>query len=251
LNNSNHHCFALFCRGLSDFLAIGDQQYKTTDKDLLHRIVVVLRMQVADRCILFDRDSNVLCSIGHIDKKEVVFTILNHEKNVPLRPFIRLYLPVLKRNHLEDAVSLAGQVGVSEIQLITTQRSLRTHVRDDRLESIMIGACEQAKQFVIPHIYQPIALPYVFEQDSLKHSFVCAHDGMPFSLLQKTLENNVQKQWECNLFVGPEQDFTPNEYALFTEKNIPLVSLGSVVLQASVAACVCVALLRASFISKK
>jgi 16S rRNA (uracil1498-N3)-methyltransferase len=249
--NPDNHCFALFCKQLSQLISTCDQKISVlTDKVLVHRISIVLRMQINDRCILFDRDCNIECSILTINKKEIKVIIVRYEKNKVLNPFIRLYLPILKRNHLEDAILLAGQVGVSEIQLIITEKSAHTIAKGDRLERLMVGACEQAKQYVVPSIYQPIFLTDLLDRDTLERPFVCAQGGLSFSLFQKELNKDEKKEWSCSVFVGPEQDFTENEYKLFAQKNIPLISLGALVLQASVATCVSIALLRASFLEK-
>lgn len=246
----SNHCFALFYKQLSKEIFFGDQQYVLTDFEIIHRISVILRMQIDDQCILFDKECNVLCSVLRITKKEIFVSILRYEKNQIIMPFIRLYLPLLKRIHLEDAVSFAGQVGVSEIQLIRTEKSARTIVKDERLDRIMISACEQAKQYVIPRICEPIGLHEALDNLSLNRVFVCSQNGVLFSDFQKILLTE-QKLQSIGLFIGPEQDFTQEEYRSFEKYNIPAVSLGALVLQASIATCVAIALLRASFIIKK
>lgn len=247
----NNHCFALFYKQLSDVIDTSKETFVVTNSELIYRMTVILRMKVGDRSILFDRAYNVFCSIAQISKKQIVCTLLSCHKNQVLNPFITLYLPLLKRNHLEDAISLAGQVGVCAIQLVITEKSGRQIVRDDRLERILIGASEQAKQYVVPPIYQPISLSdAIFKQQS-KAAFVCTQEGKPFSLFQEQLQIVPGQQWECGVFVGPEQDFARCEYELFAQAKIQSVLLGSLVLQASVAACISIALIRASFITKK
>lgn len=246
----SNHCFALFYKHLSKKVFVGDEQYLLTDFEIVYRINVVLRMQINDQCILFDKEYNMLCSILHINKKEVLISVVRYEKNLVMKPFIKLYLPLLKRVHLEDAISFAGQVGVSEIQLVITEKSAHTIIKDDRLDRIMISACEQAKQYVVPRICEPIELCDALNNISLDKVFVCSQDGFLFSDFQKTLINH-QKLQTIGLFIGPEQDFTLEEYRLLRKYNIPFVSLGSLVLQASIATCVAIGLLRASFIIKK
>jgi RsmE family RNA methyltransferase len=247
----NNHCFALFYKQLSDVIDTSKETFVVSDSELIYRMTVILRMTVNDQSILFNRAYNVFCCIAQITKKKIVCTLLSCHKNQVLNPFITLYLPLLKRNHLEDAISLAGQVGVCAIQLVITERSGRQIVRDDRLERILIGACEQAKHYIVPPIYQPISLSDAIFQQQSKASFVCTQDGMPFSSFQERLQTVSRHQWECGIFVGPEQDFTRYEYELFAQAKIQSVLLGSLVLQASVAACISVALVRASFITKK
>lgn len=246
----NNHCFALFYKHLSKKIFVDHQKYLLTDFEIVHRITIVLRMQIDDKCILFDTENNLLCSILRIDKKEILISIVDYQKNQIMKPFIKLYLPLLKRVHLEDAISFAGQVGVSEIQLIVTEKSCRTRIKDERLDRIMISACEQAKQYVVPHICEPIELRQALNDLSLDQVFVCSQDGVLFSDFQKKLINNHRLQ-TVGLFIGPEQDFTQEEYHLLRKYNIPFVSLGSLVLQASIATCVAIGLLRASFIIKK
>lgn len=246
----NNHCFALFYKHLSKKNFVGDDQYLLTDFEIVYRINIVLRMQINDQCILFDKEYNMLCSIVRINKKEVLVSVVRYEKNHVMQPFIKLYLPLLKRVHLEDAISFAGQVGVSEIQLIVTEKSARTLVKDERLDRIMISACEQAKQYVVPRICEPIKLHEALNNLSLDQVLVCSQDGVLFSELQKKIINNHNLQ-TVGLFIGPEQDFTQEEYRLLRKYNISSVSLGSLVLQASIATCVAIGLLRASFITKK
>lgn len=74
--------------------------------------------------------------------------------------------------------------------------------------------------------------------------------GFYFLNFKKKIINNHNLQ-TVGLFIGPEQDFTQEEYRLLRKYNISSVSLGSLVLQASIATCVAIGLLRASFITKK
>src|SRR5207245_7997470 len=114
---------------------------KITDSAVMHRISNVLRLRIAQDVILFKSTHHIVANIQSIAKQiELIVKDVQHNKKI--ETFITLCVPVLKRDDLELAISLAVQVGVCAIQLITTERShaLRGNLDLDRLHRLAIAA---------------------------------------------------------------------------------------------------------------
>jgi len=249
------HCFAFYYPQLSLFTHSDTIIIK--QEELVRRISLVLRMKVTDQCILFDRVINVLCLIIQINQKTIIVKKTVLYNNIPLHPFVILYLPILKRNNLEQAVSLAVHSGVSAIQLvITDQSSSLLPAMKNRLEKLIIAACEESKYYIPPLLYSPVllidAINTAKSEGNDCYSFVCSIDGVSFLKLVSNYlpKDNVLKSWNCGIFFGPENDFTQKEYAYFHEKKFHMVSLGSLVLPSALTACIAVSLIRSSFFIK-
>jgi 16S rRNA (uracil1498-N3)-methyltransferase len=246
MQSHDTHIFAFFYHHLGDELKKKSEIISIQDKDILHRIIHVLKLQHGDACIVFDTTMHVTGTIYSVSKKEIQLLRKTISENVPLTPYISLYLPILKRTHLEEAVYLATECGVSEIRLTITKKSQQRLSNHEivRLEKISISACEQAKYFTIPHICEPkpiaeiIALP---QQDSCTRIYF---DPSGSNLLQtiSNLPTMQQKIFEC--IIGPEGGFTQDEMTLLYQNQFTPCVLTPTILRAKTAVSISIALLR-------
>lgn len=240
--HQNNHCFSLYAPLLH---AIDETYVLVTDTQLYFRMCTVLRMRAGERCILFTVSYQFCVQLMDIGKNSIRCKVLEKHTIVPLQPHITLYLPVLKKNHLEDAVLFAGKVGVSAIQLIYTERSLSKEPLYERLHAQLVAAAEQSKNYYIPKINAPLLLcDAVLSKSNELGNHMKLACGIGGESIHAVCNLAHKASFHC--FVGPEQDWSAAEYQLFANHGIPMVSLGPVVLEASIAAGIVVALVRAS-----
>jgi 16S rRNA (uracil1498-N3)-methyltransferase len=226
------HQFAIFLpEQLSDIITIDDPI-------MYHRIVRVLKCTTGDTLILFNAYTYAQARLVDITKKMCVFNVITIENNIPLHPYITVGLPLLKGNDLNEAVSLATQVGVSNIQLLSTHCTQRPFIfttEKKRLMRIVIAAAEQSKTFCMPIIREPIPFCVLKERYPNDSLFFGMKDGVHIrTLLQHNFKNNTNASF---LFVvGPEADFSSAEYDQLKQWNAQGVSLGPTVLRSCTAA---------------
>ncbi len=131
------------------------------DSDLIVRMIHVVRLSIGDMVVIFNGISTYECCIEKIDKKSLTARITSVIYPKILQPTVGVLLPLLKKVALEEAVYGCVESGISYIQLVITEKTNRSYRHEkelDRLQRIVIAACEQSKQFVIPEIRVPIAL---------------------------------------------------------------------------------------------
>jgi 16S rRNA (uracil1498-N3)-methyltransferase len=234
MSASSAHQFALFIPDLHDRIGI---KFSITDRDIVTRIDSVLRLGVGDQCILFDRMVHAHVSLSATNKKEVTFTLLEQKAHVPLDPPMIMFLPLLKRDDLFDAVSMLTACGVSAIQLVFTEKTQRVWTDKDlpRLERLIIAAAEQSKHFAFPTLYAPRLLTDLIAQKSSdqQHLFFDP-TGLPLlTVAQTLLKKNVS---QLVLIVGPEGDLTSDEKQLLRDNAVLFCALTPTILRASLAA---------------
>lgn len=243
-STSDKHQFALYYSNLATILS--HDHVVITDIDMIHRMTRVLRLSVQDTCQVFDGYRVAHIRITKIDKKEVSGTILSLEKTTPLKPHITMLLPVLKRDDLEYAIYGLAELGINTIQLVTTEKTVRTWGGDkemDRLHRIIIAACEQAKQYVVPILQKPIALSAVVSSTE-KIIFADPQGDQINAVIDAYC---VAPSQTYQLLVGPEGDLTSAEKKMLLQSGAQFCRLTPTVLRACQATVVLAGIFRSFF----
>lgn len=230
MSSSDKHIFALHVpkfwneKSQVNFLA------KIVDPEIVHRLVKVLRVEVSQKFIFFDKFYHGTIEIINISKKDLTVKILSFENNNQNLLEIIFLLPLLKKEALEEAVYSLAEIGVSKIQLVVTQKSRQKLLHEkefQRLESIIIAAAEQSKNYSYPHIYSPISLSDVeYRAQSFKVVFDPQGQSF-FDLRAKKLQ-----QEKVYLLVGPEAGLTLEELQKLENISFQKCSLTSTILRA-------------------
>lgn len=234
---SDTHLFALYFSALHN-PTVG-APLVMTDPEIVHRIATVLRMQVGEKVLLFKEGSFAQIRLEHLEKKQIRAEVIEVGHQSSLEPRLLLGVPLLKREALEEAVYAATELGVQQIELIITEKSRKNlHPNElDRLQRIMVAACEQAKYFYIPQLKPPVNLS-TFMQHCTKLLF-CDPAGAPFS----TVFSHKEAYEECTVLIGPEGDLTLYEKEML-KKNAQFIRLTPTVLRAPQAVAVLLGCLR-------
>lgn len=229
--SSEKHEFALHYPALS--ASVRHDSLTVSDTDTIHRITHVLRMSEGDSLILFDELHHGKAIIRSITKKQIVVFINALQFNQAPQPTITFLLPVLKREHLHDLVYSLAEVGVNEIQLVATAKVQRAWGKDqelEKLQKIVIAACEQSKQFSVPIIRAPVSLEKVVADiDASACKLYADWQGaravdVMQSLLLKSYEHLV-------LMIGPEGDLTGDEKEFLKKQNFAFCALTPTILR--------------------
>lgn len=215
MTTTEKHFFSLHVTDISKQLQdIISPELIIREYDIVHRVCGVLRMKEGSIFYLFDQYIHVLVQVVRITKKELLLKILECKKNKLLFPKIVLFLPILKRTALEQAIYNATETGVSIIQLIRTTKSMSQMSLHEyaRLEKIIIAAAEQSKYFNLAKILLPISIDQALKAAGGKKIWFDPI-GQSFVHIITTLHKDRPE--DITILLGPEGGFTIEE-----QKNI-------------------------------
>ncbi len=239
------HEFSLYWPGSSEVAERQGGRITLKDPDLVRRIVKVLRLSEGDTFILFDQNIHLRVQlIAFHAKRSIELKLLSRKENATLQPAISFFLPILKRDALEQAIYSLVELGATEIQLMSTQKVQRKWGGEkelDRLRTIMIAAAEQSKQYRIPALHEPKPFEDIVQQidDSCFFFDSQGKDLLPvIELIRKERPQNI------SLMIGPEGDITTQEKELLKERGVQFLRLTPTILRARQAVAVSMGIFR-------
>jgi 16S rRNA (uracil1498-N3)-methyltransferase len=247
-NNNDQHHFAFYCPETSKYGA--QFSVGTTcilgDRALCHRIMHVLRLKQGELFTLFDAHKHMECMLESINERSLHARIQSFECNMMFAPHISFLLPLLKKEAFEEALYTLTELGVNNIQLVTTKKTQRTWGGDkekERIERMIQAAAEQSKNFAIPIVSDPVALESAVQKihaDAIKIFFD------PEGCKIQNVVSSVSHSREPSLFllVGPEGDLTKDEKAELERLGFFFCQLTPTILRAQQAVAVSVGALR-------
>lgn len=250
---SDVHEFAFYTPVVSELIirqAHGNI-HEITDPELVHRLIIVLRLEQGAHFVLFDRNYSMrVVLLGIRSKKSFTIEILSSTKNPVLTPLITWGLPVLKREAFEEALYSLCELGVTAIQPLTTRKTVRSWGDEkelQRAQKILIAAAEQAKQFVVPVLLPVLSLESWLNKLDIHsncHLFFDA-SGDPLSEVLPKLSKNSYS--ELIMLSGPEGDLTTAEKEDLKQHNFIFSKLTPTILRAQQAVTVGLGVVRSLY----
>lgn len=238
--SNDQHIFAFYLQ--DTFIPAVGQTFVLSDHAVVHRLVHVLRVRVGDTCIVFTRTQHAQVRIILLGARQGQAEVLSVQSTRTLLPPITLLLPLLKKEALEHVLYSAAEMGVTNIQLVYTSKSLKKGIEAGRMHRILVAAAEQAKQFVLPVLHEPRHMHDVVGRYADYHRICLATPGQrAWSVLEKC-KGETTKPYA--LLLGPEGDFTHTEKQLLEQHGYSFMQLTPTILRASQAAVVGLGLLR-------
>ena len=120
---------------------------------------------------------------------------------------------------------------------------MRTSERE-RVHKIMIAACEQAKQYYIPRIFEPIDLTTAAQSLSA-HYIKLFGDPVGANFISTLKGYSALRDMQLAVTLGPEGGFTDEEIIMLGDNNFKPVTLGTSILRACDAVPALLAIIRA------
>src|SRR3990170_1076730 len=131
----NKHQFALYCEALDTDRTISTgAKVSITDKELMHRMQRILRLNINDQCMLFDERKHMLVTIQSYERNGFTVSVDAVTTNQPYKPLISCGLPLLKKQALEEAVYGLVECGITSIYLLDTAKVQRDWGGDKEYE---------------------------------------------------------------------------------------------------------------------
>ncbi len=208
----------------------------------LHHMRTVLRLKPSDKIIFFNgRGEEAVATITSIEKQKAKFSVETLTKTIQKEPLITLACAIPKREKFEFILEKATELNIHQIiPMLTARTEIKISNKDiskktDRFQTIVINACKQSKRNFVPTVFPATSFKDVVSRQSQETlALIPSLLGEPANLIQ-TLEK-IARPKEILILIGPEGDFTPEEYALAQKFGCIPVTLGETVLKVETAA---------------
>jgi 16S rRNA (uracil1498-N3)-methyltransferase len=223
-----------------------------------HHLVRVLRARVGDAVTLFDgRGAAWEANLSTVESRRAVAQVhAREEVPAPAQPLV-LTLALVKGKAFDEIVRQATQLGVSALRPVATARcevklaSDRASSKLEHWRAVAVEACKQSGNLRLPELLEPLPLAEAvklpaalrlvasLESGTLPLAQVLREAAASSSAGQTHAPESAQPSaspgpWE--IAIGPEGDFSPEEYALLRQSGYRPVSLARHVLRAETAA---------------
>ncbi len=209
---------------------------KIHDPALVYQLLRVLRFQIGDEIILCDGAcGEARVRILDIQKNIVDVEIIERMQNnrEPITKVV-LYVAMLKNEHFELVAQKATEIGVSEIVPVISERTVKLHLNETRMRTIIKEAAEQSGRGVVPLLYPSLSFDEMVQSVHTNDiTLFFDPSGEPFS--KEMITSDKKRIGVC---IGPEGGWTEGEVQMTKDKGLVVVSLGSRILRAETAAIV-------------
>ena len=202
--------------------------------------ILVLRMTVGEEITLFNGlGGEFQTRIIEIQKKQAVLEILafdeiSRESNLK----IHLYQSLAKGDKMDLILQKATELGVDEITLLNTERSI-ANLSTDRFDkkmmhynAVVASACEQCGRNFIPRVNPPIKLSVLVPDPERLYLTLNPYALQGLSDCIRDFKINMStKKPRVSLIVGPEGGLSPHEIDHLTAKGCTSIQLGTRILR--------------------
>lgn len=240
--------FRSYCPALSPEIPL-----VSLSNDESHHLVSVNRGRTGDSVTVFDGlGSEWQCELTVANKREAVLRGSQFTRFEPLPYQIALAQALPKGKGLENIIRKATEIGIQHIFPLTSERT-EAKIRSDRektkSEKWLTAAIEGAKQSgnpFLPQIHPIQPLERFLENDAHAFSLRLIASLQPNSLsLKEAMPSNRLECKRSGVFlVGPEGDFSENEYRQINSGGFNPITLGPFVLKCETAAVNALSILR-------
>lgn len=218
---------------------------------VFHHWVRVLRAQLQEQATLFNgQGGEYLATLTEINKKNAFVKIESFNSTNRSAPFKAVLGQVMsKGDRMDYAIQKATELGVSQIQLLTSERCEmrlkydRDQKKLDHWQAVAIAACEQCGLNIVPEVLAPISLSEWLNSTQLPTSkLVLAPEKE-----QKDVLAGIQP--ELALLIGPEGGLSENEITQANQAGFMNWCIGDRVLRTETAPVVALSILNYRFLS--
>ena len=203
------------------------------DKNIVHKIRDVLRLKEKDELYVFNGEGKeYLYEIRRAGKK-VILEKKKEEREVPLSSKkVTLGFPLLREDKIDFILQKATELGAMSFVPFISSRSLHIEPSISKIERwkrIVIESARQSGRLWVPRINNVIDFGGIIREDfSLKIAASIDGDG-PRDVLDEEIKDIL-------IIVGPEGDFSSQEYNRMREYGFKFIKLSPYILRVETAA---------------
>ena len=213
-----------------------DNKITISDADNYRHIARSLRARCGEKLLLIDENQiQYETKISEINSKEVICEI---EKSYLSKRDLEFDLFLAQSPLRSDAqltvMEKATELGVRGVYPVFTDNCALRVNKQDKWQKVMFEASKQCERAKIPTCFAPTTFEEILQKDFDK-IIVLAERSTEKSLKQYLNEHPTKKGERILAIIGPEGGFSQKEFDYFRSKNLPLISLGDLILKAETA----------------
>lgn len=207
------------------------------EKDQAHYLRNVMRLGTGATLKLFNgRDGEWRAAIDHASKNRMDVALLEQLRPQTVEPDLWLLFAPIKGKRVDAIAEKAGELGVSEIRPVVTERTVVGRVNTERLAANAREAAEQCERLTLPHVHEPVKLAEIIGNWPEDRRLLFADERADALPIAEALKGQ-QPGGKWAVLIGPEGGFAPAEQVLVRALPQALpVSLGPRLLRADTAA---------------
>ena len=212
-------------------------------EDVKH-ISRVLRCRENDKLEVCDMDNNeYICEIKEINKDNILLDIIekvNIKRESNLK--VKLYQGMPKGTKMELILQKLTEIGVDEIVLVQTKRSVtkidnkKEDKKIERWERIIYEAAKQSKRAKIPKLTGVLTFKEALADMQNNDLNLCPYENERTISIKEAIKDSSANT--IGIFVGPEGGFEEEEVEKIQEIDGKVVSLGPRILRTETASVV-------------
>lgn len=212
-------------------------------EDVKH-ISRVLRCKENDKLEVCDMDNNeYICEIREINKDNILLDIIekvNIKRESSLK--VKLYQGMPKGTKMELILQKLTEIGVDEIVLVQTKRSVtkidnkKEDKKIERWERIIYEAAKQSKRGKIPTLRGVLSFKEALKDMENNDLNLCPYENERTISIKECLKDVNTNT--IGIFVGPEGGFEEDEIEKIQDMDGKVVSLGPRILRTETASVV-------------
>ena len=212
-------------------------------EDVKH-ISRVLRCRENDKLEVCDMENNeYICEIKEINKDNILLDIIekvNIKRESNLK--VKLYQGMPKGTKMELILQKLTEIGVDEIVLVQTKRSVtkidnkKEDKKIERWERIIYEAAKQSKRAKIPKLTGVLTFKEALADMQNNDLNICPYENERTISIKEAIKDSSANT--IGIFVGPEGGFEEEEIEKIQEIDGKVVSLGPRILRTETASVV-------------
>ena len=175
------------------------------DKSQSHYLTKVMRLKKNDIFSLFNKTGEWEAKILNITKDFVEFKSTKQLRQKENKKELWLAFSPIKSNYQNFMIQKATELGISKFLPIIFDRTIVRKINKDRLEKIVVEACEQSNRISVPAIEQTQNLKSFLNSNSMNLIFTDLNSN------NKKIEKTKFSDKPICIIIGPEGDFSEHE----------------------------------------
>ncbi len=221
--------------------SIQDNVITISDKENYTHIAKALHAKIGETLLLVDENKIQYETI--IEKITSSTIITKVVKSYPSKRILPLNLflgqVVLKKEAQADAIQKACELGVKGIYpLISDNCIIKKSYIDSKIDKYNKLSYEASKQCERPDvaiIYNVCELDEIINNKEFDIIIACVEKHAQLSLKEYLKTTKIKKEAKILVLIGPEGGFSEREFSMLKNSDLPMVSLGNLILRADTA----------------
>lgn len=206
------------------------------DADNYRHIARSLRARTGEKLLLIDENQiQYETVIKEINSKEIICEIeKSYLSKRDLDFDLFLAQSPLRSDSQLTIMEKATELGVRAVYPVFTDNCALKVNKREKWQKVMYEASKQCERAKIPTCFEPQTFDEILK-NKFDKIIVFAERSTEKNLKQYLKENPIHKGEKVLVIIGPEGGFSQREFDYFKAKNLPLISLGDLILKADTA----------------